>query len=508
MKLIKSTLSLVIAVLILAAVPVLCFADETAQYKMTLSSTIDGSLPASTTFDFEVSCYLMDESDEEREAISTEKLTLDSSKAAALTYEFDKEKVGTGGYIYEFKLVSSSNELAVLDDRIIAVYLFDGFIKTFDSAVEGENVVEDISGGFSLSAEFKSNTAVSVTVELLTKEFTKVYDGTDAVTLTDKDYKLTGVADGHQVALQIGSAAFNSADVKNASKVIVSGLTLTGADAAKYKLATEKLEGNGKITPRPITVTANDAVMTEGSAEPELTYTLSEELIAGNEFTGSLTRESGTVAGEYAITKGTLSLTDNYELTFVEGKLTISSFANSVATDPETSITVTGYFPPDSTIEVSELSVADNTYKQLAAGASWGKIVKGYSITLNAASYDGAMTVTIPVAAEFEGKEFSIYQLLSTGGIACYKSVATDGVITLTTEECTSFLLVTEKDKVVEKKTPVGKIILKVFLITLAVIAGLALLAVLFFFGMVFFNKTEELKKIIKVLKKIFNKKK
>ena len=248
--------------------------------------------------------------------------------------------------------------------------------------------------------------------------------------------------------------------------------------------------------------------MTEGAVEPELTYTLSEQLIAGNEFVGSLARTSGTEAGEYAITRGTLSLTDNYELTLVEGKFTISSFTNVTVSDEKTSITVSGFFAPDSTITVSELSVADNTYKVLAAGATWGKVHKGYTITLNSASHDGVMTVTIPVDAEYNGKEFSIYQLLSSGGIACYKSVAADGKVTLNTDECTSFLLVSEKEKTEENKTPIGMIILKVFLILLAIIAGLILLVVLFFFGMVFFNKTDELKKIIKTLKKLFKNKK
>ena len=40
----------------------------------------------------------------------------------------------------------------------------------------------------------------------------------------------------------------------------------------------------------------------------------------------------------------------------------------------------------------------------------------------------------------------------------------------------------------------------------LGVLVGLAVLAGLWFFGMIFFNKTEELKAIIKKIKKIFKK--
>ncbi len=512
MKFLKCAMSIVLTLIILM-VPMLCTADETVDYKITLSSTIDGSLPLNTTFEFEVKCYHMDESDEDKEMVVNDKLTLDSAKDAVIEYKLDNAKVDAGGYVYEFKLLSTNNKLAVVDGRVFAVYLFgkQNGVKTFDSSIDGEEaekLYDDISNGLSLTAAFNCKTAVQVKAELSKNEFTKVYDGTDAYTVADTDYKLTGVAEGDDVKLQIGAAKFNSADVKLAEKVIFSELTLTGADAGKYKLTSDKIEVKGKITPRPITVTADDKVMTEGAVEPELTYTLSESLIAGNEFVGSLARTSGTEAGEYAITRGTLSLTDNYELTFVEGKFTISSFTNVTVSDEKTSITVSGFFAPDSTITVSELSVADNTYKVLAAGATWGKIHKGYTITLNSASHDGVMTVTIPVDAEYNGKEFSIYQLLSSGGIACYKSVAADGKVTLNTDECTSFLLVSEKEKTEENKTPIGMIILKVFLILLAIIAGLILLVVLFFFGMVFFNKTDELKKIIKTLKKLFKNKK
>ena len=57
-------------------------------------------------------------------------------------------------------------------------------------------------------------------------------------------------------------------------------------------------------------------------------------------------------------------------------------------------------------------------------------------------------------------------------------------------------------------KTSVGKTILKVILILLAVVLGLALLIALFFFGMVFFNKTDELKRIIKKFRRLFKKNK
>ena len=99
---------------------------------------------------------------------------------------------------------------------------------------------------------------------------------------------------------------------------------------------------------------------------------------------------------------------------------------------------------------------------------------------------------------------------MSSGAVSSYKTAAVDGTVSLKTSECTQFAIVAE-GQVEEKpmpKTSVGKTILKVILILLAVVLGLALLIALFFFGMVFFNKTDELKRIIKKFRRLFKKNK
>ena len=129
----------------------------------------------------------------------------------------------------------------------------------------------------------KGTKVQQVKIELAdNKTVSKVYDGKTSVSIPADCYKLIGVVSGDDVKLAYKSAVFNSPDVKSAKRVKVTGLSLTGNDAAKYKLATESFEITGKITARPITVTANDIVITEGANEPELTYTLSEQLIEGN----------------------------------------------------------------------------------------------------------------------------------------------------------------------------------------------------------------------------------
>jgi hypothetical protein len=78
------------------------------------------------------------------------------------------------------------------------------------------------------------------------------------------------------------------------------------------------------ITVRPITVTINAASKVWGQADPVFTYSItSGSLVEGDSFSGSLTRVPGEDLGTYNITRGTLALSANYDLTVVEGILTI-----------------------------------------------------------------------------------------------------------------------------------------------------------------------------------------
>ncbi|MEC3879004.1 gliding motility-associated C-terminal domain-containing protein, partial [Parapedobacter sp. 10938] len=78
------------------------------------------------------------------------------------------------------------------------------------------------------------------------------------------------------------------------------------------------------ITPLEIVVTAADKTKAFGTDDPALTYTFAPELVDDNAFAGSLERAEGEGVGTYAITQGDLSLSDNYEVTFEAGKLTIT----------------------------------------------------------------------------------------------------------------------------------------------------------------------------------------
>ena len=89
---------------------------------------------------------------------------------------------------------------------------------------------------------------------------------------------------------------------------------------------------NLTITAKAITVTADTQTIQYGDAEPSLTYAITSggSLVAGDAFSGALSRTSGTSVGTYAIAQNTLALSANYSLTYVPANLTITRRAVTV----------------------------------------------------------------------------------------------------------------------------------------------------------------------------------
>ncbi|MFO6430433.1 MBG domain-containing protein [Erythrobacter sp. W302b] len=85
--------------------------------------------------------------------------------------------------------------------------------------------------------------------------------------------------------------------------------------------------GQLTITPRPITITADNVTRIYGNANPALTFTLGGAgLVNGDQLTGALATTAGvtTGVGNVAITQGTLTAGANYAVSFTNGQLTIT----------------------------------------------------------------------------------------------------------------------------------------------------------------------------------------
>ena len=94
---------------------------------------------------------------------------------------------------------------------------------------------------------------------------------------------------------------------------------------AKGNYGFEKVNKNFNIAKKSITVTADNKSSRVGQTLKTLTYTHTEGLpYAGDTFSGALATDANeNAAGTYTITRGELTLGDNYDITFVNGTYTV-----------------------------------------------------------------------------------------------------------------------------------------------------------------------------------------
>src|SRR5262249_38734738 len=155
----------------------------------------------------------------------------------------------------------------------------------------------------------------------LTGTVSKVYDGTNAATLTSANYSLSGAVDGDTVVLNNPtSGTFSQSNVGTNLTVSVSGIAISSATNGPatvygYQLgSTSASAAVGSITAKPLTATISNQSKTYGTNDPNvsgITVSLSG-VVSGD--TGnvsaslaSLARAAGESVGSYSITGGTLN---------------------------------------------------------------------------------------------------------------------------------------------------------------------------------------------------------
>lgn len=111
-----------------------------------------------------------------------------------------------------------------------------------------------------------------------------------------------------------------------------------GTLAASANYAVTYNSGILRITPRPITITADSLSKLIGLADPALTYVITGAgLVNGDQLTGALLRDAGELVGSYAIRQGTLAASANYTVTYVGGTFTIDPAPTPPGLDNPTS---------------------------------------------------------------------------------------------------------------------------------------------------------------------------
>ncbi len=203
------------------------------------------------------------------------------------------------------------------------------------------------------------NTTASTTADITARGLTvsatgvdKTYDGTTAATVTLSDNRVPGdsITDAYT------SASFSDKNVGTGKTVNVFGITISGADAANYSLASTTTSTTASITGRNLTITAagKDRVY-DGTTNA--TVTLSDDRVAGDVFTDSYASASfadknvginkpvsvtglsisGADAGNYSVANTTATTTAN----ITARPLTVSATGVDKLYDATTVATVT-----------------------------------------------------------------------------------------------------------------------------------------------------------------------
>ncbi|MEP4470486.1 MAG: YDG domain-containing protein, partial [Bauldia litoralis] len=108
--------------------------------------------------------------------------------------------------------------------------------------------------------------------------------------------------------------------------IAVSNAVFSSGSASNYVIHYHTLTDGLTVTPRAITVTADNLSRIYGAANPGLTWQLTNgSLVNGDTLSGALATVATTTSdvGDYAIAQGTLDAGGNYALSFNSGTLTI-----------------------------------------------------------------------------------------------------------------------------------------------------------------------------------------
>ena len=228
-----------------------------------------------------------------------------------------------------------------------------------------------------------------------------VYDGNEhkwSPTVTDKaDKKLKAGTD-----YTVEYSTKNFKDVGTIEVVIKGKGNYTGTVTRTYK-----------ITPKSVTVTADDKTKVFGETDPELTATVAGTL--GNDTVDyKLSREDGEAVGKYTITASGNAEQGNYSVTYVAGTLTITSQSIDPGTDPEkpnpdyTGAKVNS--PSDTVYDGNEHkwspTVTDKADKKLKAGTD-------YTVEYSTKNFKdvGTIDVTITGIGNYTGTVTRTYKI-------------------------------------------------------------------------------------------------
>ena len=249
------------------------------------------------------------------------------------------------------------------------------------------------SGGTAYAVAYYNGTYTITPKSVTPVAASKVYDGTTAAAVSSN-----GIYAGDAVTFSYTSGAFASKDVGSNIGVTVSGITLSGLDAANYSLSGSSLNTTANITARAVDLTGSRVY--DGSRNVSAGTLALGNLVSGEDL---LLSGTGSVADKNANTGKNISLDS---LTLSDGGSGKASNYTFVGGSQTVDITKAG-------LTVSGLTAQNKTYDGTTAATLSGTAALSGVIGSDSVSVDGSAPMTGTFASKDAGTGKSVSASLS-----------------------------------------------------------------------------------------------
>ncbi len=282
-------------------------------------------------------------------------LTLSDGNVANVVYE-NNNQINAGSYVVTATITAPNYETLILNaNLIIEVYNYEveyagNSVYTYNKTAQGDEVAphsnENIANLISIryvgvgndydsdekptnAGSYKliviSNNVNNVEIvnserEFIINKLTLNLANLNAQTTTfngevqQYSFNIVGVIQGDEIILDV--TYNNSVDLPiNAGSYSVKVVGVAGKDGENYRVAESNSTATLIIEKKVINVTANELTKVYGENDGVLSY-VADELCKEDKFTGVLEREAGENQGTYAISIGSLTAGENYQIIF------------------------------------------------------------------------------------------------------------------------------------------------------------------------------------------------
>ncbi len=324
---------------------------------------------------------------------------------------------------------------------------------TMTSGIGSCNVNFNQSGNSTYNSA--ATTTQSVTASKASQSI--IFTGLSAKTYGDADFSVLATATS---GLEVAFTASDDVCSVSGSTVHIIGngtCTITAHQSGNDNFySASDVPQSFSINKKAIAVTADNKSKIFSGTDPVLTYQVTGSLVGSDNFSGSIIRAVGEDVGKYDITQGTLSLSDNYTLTFTPGVFTIGELVIDVnagnkskvygQSDPELTYSSTpalrdgdafsGSLARDLGENVGTYAITQST---LALNSNYSINYTGATFTINKADQTldfGALSDGVYGEAPFEVSASSTSGLLATFSATGTCSVAGSTVSILGAGSC------------------------------------------------------------------------